>query len=83
MNQSIQLSRVQQRIAPIILDFYAYRLFRNPYFHMNELFAYVEKNTLIAPASPDRILRALRQEGKLDYIVVDRRASYYLLRSPL
>jgi hypothetical protein len=46
---------------------------------MTELHSYVEVQLQIAPASPDRVLRALRQEGDIDYVVVDRRASYYLL----
>jgi hypothetical protein len=32
-----------------------------------------------APASPDRILRQLRQQGALDYVVVNRAASLYLI----
>ena len=54
---------------------------RRAYFHINELHDFVEEDVNIAPASPDRILRALRQEGKLDYDVIDRRNSYYLFKA--
>jgi hypothetical protein len=51
-------------------------------FHAEDLRRYVlAVEPEIAPGSPDRILRALRQEGKLDYVVIDRRNSLYQFRA--
>jgi hypothetical protein len=79
--QADMLADVERRIGPTVLKFYWDRLIRAPYFHMTELHAFVEEELSIAPASPDRVLRALRQQGELDYDVIDRRGSFYLLKS--
>ena len=80
--QTEELRRVRSKIAPSVLRFYQARLASAPYFHINELHEFVVRDVQIAPASPDRILRALRQEGRLDYDVINRRASYYLFKTP-
>jgi len=73
-------ARVYSRIAPAIMDFaaaYAGRLF-----HADDLRRYVvNRLPEVAPDSPGRILRVLRQEGRLDYVVVDRSLSLYQFRS--
>jgi hypothetical protein len=48
-------------------------------FHIEELQRYVHDRVqgYVAPASPDRILRDLRQKGVLDYEVVSRSQSLY------
>jgi hypothetical protein len=79
---NLQAALLKQKIAkigPTILRFCQARVATNPYFHMEELHAYVEAQLQIAPASPDRVLRALRQDGDINYVVVDRRASHYCL----
>ena len=68
--------RVRSRIGSLILQFC--RL--NPTFHMEELRQFVVSSIgleHIAPASTDRILRQLRQEGHLHYRVLSRRQSLY------
>ena len=75
-------ARVYSRIAPLIMVFY--RDNAGKQFHAEDLRRYVlAVEPDIAPGSPDRILRALRQEGKLDYVVIDRRNSLYQFRAVL
>lgn len=51
-------------------------------FHMDELRAFVEtKVSSVAPESPGRILRALRQRGLIDYVVTNRASSAYRIRA--
>ncbi len=77
--QATLLKQKIAKIGPTILLFCQARVVTNPFFHMEELHAYVEAQLQIAPASPDRVLRALRQSGDINYVVIDRRASYYQL----
>lgn len=46
-------------------------------FHMTDLTAYVRRQVPTAPDSAGRILRALRQDGVIDYRLVSRRDSEY------
>lgn len=81
MSQSDELSRVTKQIAPAVLKFVFQCWARggnNRIFFASELADFVEAETKTAPASPDRILRALRQEGHFDYDV-DRTNSEYTL----
>ena len=73
-------SRVRSRIGSLIMEFFRHNnsnTFRT--FHMELLRKYVEMGIggKVAPDSPGRIMRQLRQEGFLDYIVVSRRQSLY------
>jgi hypothetical protein len=71
--------RVYARIAPLILDFHA--LFAGELFHVEQLRQYVRTQVPdIAPDSPGRILRALRLEGALNYVIINRRQSLYQFR---
>ena len=47
--------------------------------HVEELrrFVFDKVNGYVAPASPDRILRDLRQKGRVNYVVVSRAKSLY------
>lgn len=73
--QRAQLVRVSDRIAGAILDF---REKTSGQFHMDDLRRHVERAVgVVAPASPDRVLRLLRAEGRLNYVVVSRRSSLY------
>lgn len=72
--------RVYSRIAPVILEFselHATKGRRD--FHVEDLRKFVRARVPgeIAPDSPGRILRELRQVGRLDYIIVNRRQSHY------
>lgn len=51
-------------------------------FHAADLREYVSAVHPTAPASADRILRALRQDGRISYAVINRRASLYELAEP-
>jgi hypothetical protein len=55
---------------------------KEPYFFANALRKFVEISSgrVPAPGSTDRILRKLRQAGKVDYVVVNRATSYYLAK---
>lgn len=68
------LARVTSRIKAAIIAFTA----RKTLFRADQLRAYVALRCgTTAPASADRILRNLRQRGRLNYVVVNRRESLY------
>jgi hypothetical protein len=75
--QQAELERVKDNIGLIVLQFIRQRWWINATFYMRELHDYVVHHTKVAPASPDRILRALRQEGHFNYKVTNRKASEY------
>ena len=71
--------RVYGKIAPLIMTYY--RAHVGKAFHAEDLRQYVLMFAAdIAPDSPGRILRELRLEGKLNYVVIDRRDSLYQFR---
>jgi hypothetical protein len=72
-------ARVYARIAPLIIAFKAER--PDGAFHVEELREYViERAPGIAPDSPGRILRELRLQRLLNYVVINRRQSLYQFR---
>ena len=71
--QQANLERVRSRIAQAIVTFCDW----HSMFYMQELLNYVEATTQVAPDSPGRILRDLRQKGLIDYVVLNRRQSLY------
>jgi hypothetical protein len=73
------LQRVSAAIGPTILTFLAERLeHHRGLFHAEQLRSYVaERCGPTSPASADRVLRSLRQDGKCAYEVVQRAASLY------
>ena len=72
-------ARVYGKIAPLIMAYYNENTGRA--FHAEDLRRYVLQHAPeIAPGSPDRILRLLRQEGRLYYVVIDRGNSLYQFR---
>lgn len=75
--QKQELARAVESIREIILGFCRARPLQQ--FCASELRHYVAERSFIAPASPDRVLRALRQAGELNYKVVNRRKSIYEL----
>jgi hypothetical protein len=71
--------RVFARIAPLVMDYASSHA--GEAFHAEELRQFVlERDPLIAPDSPGRILRELRLAGKIDYVVINRRQSLYQFR---
>lgn len=79
IEQQENLERVEGRIGRAIEDFIALELRSGKAtFHANELRKWVNDGVPgVAPASPDRILRGLRQAGRINYEVVSRRNSLY------
>lgn len=76
--QAEHLERVTVRIGAAILAFCRDHRERGRRFYMDELRAFVEAHAgSVAPASPDRVLRQLRQSGRVQYRVVSRRESLY------
>ena len=74
-NHQENLERVKSNISGFVLDFVRGR--EGSTFYASELRSYVQKRHGTAPASPDRILRDLRQKGFLNYKVVSRSQSLY------
>lgn len=72
--QQREIERVTSRIGREVLAFVK-RVGVNGTFHAADLHDAVV--TVAAPASADRILRLLRQQGAVDYIVVSRSESLY------
>lgn len=77
MNQSQQITRVADSIGDVVQQFCRNAQAKGGQFHAQELRDYVATEATTAPASPDRILRLLRSQGRINYIVKDRRASLY------
>jgi hypothetical protein len=70
---------VDRRLRPIVLGFCRLHLFDE--FHMRDLVEYVNARLSSAPESAGRILRLLRTDGVVDFDVVNRRQSLYVIRS--
>ncbi len=67
-------------VREAILRFFAMRREEGRlYFYAHDLRRYVAHQITVAPGTPDRILRMLRQNGALNYHVVDRAQSYYFI----
>lgn len=72
--QTQNITRVNQRIASHIIAF----MRTHEEFHGDDLRAYVTANVgHVAPGSPDRILRDLRQRGIVRYEIISRSKSLY------
>jgi hypothetical protein len=81
--QDLEFRRVRSLIGDRIKRFLSERLSSGrPQFHADELRRYVASVHATAPASADRILRALRQDGIVAYQVLNRRASLYEALDP-
>lgn len=82
LEQKQQLERVADKIAAAILQFArGVASTTAPYFYADELRRHVERTCgRHAPGSADRVLRSLRQAGKLDYVVISRAKSLYEVR---
>lgn len=76
--QRANLARVSGNIAGIVRDFCRERLDEGrAQFHMQDLTAYVNARSTIAPDSAGRVLRDLRRHKVIDYTVVNRAQSLY------
>jgi DNA-binding PadR family transcriptional regulator len=72
--QPRQLRRVRSNIGAAVMEFLQERGLHGT-FHAKELHDHVGAG--VAPASADRVLRSLRADGLVDYVVVNRAASSY------
>lgn len=73
-----ELHRVSSRINWAVLKFVDNRLTQDDrQFTEADLAAFVRSQMQTAPSSPTRILRMLREQGKINYRVVSRRKSLY------
>lgn len=74
------LQRVALNLGQVIVEFWQNTLKTdNCRFTATALRQYVQKHNFgTAPASADRVLRNLRKAGKVNYILLNRRASLYL-----
>ena len=78
MSQQLELDRVSVRIGAALIHFCRSHVGRT--FHADELRTYVCRNVgSIAPGSADRILRDLRQRGVVNYEVISRSDSLYVV----
>ena len=75
-DQQSNLQRVKSKTAGAILAFFD-SLHVGDEFCAQQLRDYVAALVPVAPASPDRILRDMRQRGQLNYEVVSRSQSLY------
>lgn len=76
--QTIELARVRNRIGPCVLTFCQERYAAGASnFHADDLRRYVIAHIGVAPSSPDRILRDLRQKRVIGYTNTNRRESLY------
>lgn len=69
------ITRVNNAIAKHIETFVC----THKEWHVEELrrFVFDKVNGYVAPASPDRMLRDLRQKGRVNYVVISRAKSLY------
>lgn len=79
MPNNSELDRVSSRIQSAVKAFCKTRLQTVPLFFMRDLARYVSSypGMKVAPASTDRILRAMRAKGLVNYEVVNRSKSFY------
>jgi hypothetical protein len=75
--QRQNIERVGEAISQLVIAFLRSHIGKE--FHVESLrqFVYSNVDGYVAPASPDRILRDLRQKGKVNYEVVSRSKSLY------
>lgn len=76
--QPANLSRVRDRLSAHVKAF-CEEIGQGGRFYAEDLRKSVLAKFKVAPDSPGRILRDLRQSGELDYCIVNRRQSLYEL----
>lgn len=74
--QARQLDRVRGKTAEAIVEFFE-GLQCGQEFHADDLRQAVASRVMVAPGSPDRVMRDLRQKGVIKYQVVSRADSLY------
>lgn len=74
-----QLQRVEKNIATVVTEFMATHVGKE--FHASELRGKCALElgfANVAPGSPDRVMRSLRQQRRINYKLVNRAKSLYL-----
>jgi hypothetical protein len=79
------LRRVRRLVGPDVLAFLVFvRTFRDPpVFHLWEVEHYVAERTPAAPGTAARVLRSLRRQGIITYVVRRAESRYTLTRIDL
>lgn len=73
-----EIRRVEKNIGTLVLAFCLDHV--NDHFTMSELSEYVRsRGEVVAPDSAGRILRMLRATGRVDYAIVNRSQSLYVV----
>ena len=77
--QDDNLERVSERIASAIWSFFAEHVQAGQLeFHAEDMRQWVRRVVgMVAPGSPDRVMRDLRKKRLLNYTVIDRANSLY------
>jgi hypothetical protein len=76
----IERARVYSKLGPLVMDYHDLHAGRQ--FHSQDLHEFVQHyEPNVAPESVTRCLRQLRENGKLDYVVLSRRRSLYQFRA--
>jgi len=79
MHDTEQFVRVSKILGPVILRFHAERGMAR--FTSDELLEYCRQAVIkVAPESPGRIMRDLKEHKKLNYRVIDRSKGLYEFR---
>lgn len=76
-DQPRELRRVKKDIAIYVMEFSREQV--GHLFHIQEMESYISRFKRIAPGSGARILRKLRDEGYIEYRVINRRESAYMI----
>jgi hypothetical protein len=76
--QQMQLFRVSDRISGLVIEFFQSVAIGGT-FHAEELRAFVDSHCKSAPGSADRVMRSLRKSGVINYRVINRKSSLYLV----
>lgn len=83
----LEFERVEAKLRDAIVEFCLCRYQmatahgRVPRFKMDELRKYcINRLGVVAPDSPGRVLRSLRQTGVVSYVVTNRRRSEYTIK---
>ena len=73
------LARVTSRLEQAVLDFCRRHIGQD--FNTGDLFVFVNGRVPCSPSSPDRVLRALRRDGFVDYEVTSKTSGVHRILS--
>lgn len=69
------------KISDAITKFFELKLkTKSKMFHMEDMYAFVTaKVGVVSPGSPDRIMRSMRRDNEIGYLLLDRADSSYVV----